>query len=102
MPDFTIQPNQHPNGDYPILANGAYHLPFWTGKRSFSAKWDAKEITPAGKLVFSSDGDYGKRPLVIDITAGERTLPRLNALLRNVKVEVTGLPDGGGLILYCE
>ena len=53
MPDFTIYPDKHPNGDYPILANGKYYLPFWTGKRYFSAKWNAEGVSPAGKLVFS-------------------------------------------------
>ena len=101
MPDFIIYPDKHPNGDYLIAANGSYRLPFWWGKRNFSIEWSAEEIPPAGKIVFSRDGDYGKRPLEIDITAGARTLPELNALLPSIDVEVTGLPDSGRFILYC-
>lgn len=90
--------------NFTIEKNATYRLRFpggegQDGKRHFSAAFEG-DAAPSGTLAFSFNGNPGDPPAVIDLAAGD------NAFSWNVRVpfadvEVTGLPEGGKITLYC-
>ena len=77
-----------------------FDFPEGEGKKDFTIIWDGQGIVPAGQVKLSVDGDAGKEPWLIDLAAWQRGIG-LNMRVPLIDVEVTGLPEGGSLILYC-
>lgn len=86
-----------------ITANGTYRIfglkPFY----SASCLWTKPDITPAGVLAFTVDGDPGTGLNIIDLSntgqAGSRT-KNSNFRFHFIDVTVTGLPENGSFTLY--
>ena len=77
-----------------------FDFPEGEGKKDFTIIWDSQTASPAGIVKISVDGDAGKEPGIIDLSAGQRGIS-LNMRVPLIDVEVTGLPEGGKLLLYC-
>ena len=80
--------------------NGAWridHAAGSSGRLTISAMWESAGITPAGKAIFSVDGDPGINNLM-DL-ANDR-IGVCNGCPAFVDVDVQGLPDGGVFTLY--
>ena len=89
------------NGTYPVTRNGQYRLE--QPGTSITVKWDKKDITPAGKIACSVDGDPGEGTGEIDLSAtgaaGSRTLGTTGYVFAFLDIDVTDLPEGGSFIL---
>lgn len=77
-----------------------FDFPEGEGRKDFTVIWDATDIVPAGLITLSLDGDGGAEPGVIDLASGQRGIG-LNLRVPLIDVEVSGLPEGGRLLLYC-
>ncbi len=84
------------DGAFPLELSG--DLTFDT----IETRWAARDVAPAGLLVFTADGDPGVSPGEIDLAAtgseGSRVLV-LNGRLNGITISASGLPAAGAVLV---
>lgn len=84
-----------------ITENGKYRFDFDVrGMSDFSAVWETEGMEPAGVLAFSFADNPGNPPGTLNLANGDNAFC-YNMCVPFVDVHVTGLPEGGQVVLYC-